>query len=423
MSTSTAASSLGRPSTPSQFIFKRPEYNKNYHHTHFHHLEKKDTILHELKRFFKHDKKKKHHHKKSPSTTTASSTRPSLTNRISDLSFANEFNKDLEGRYGKWGRFVGKGAGGSVRLIRRSTDNKTFAVKQFRQRGPKENEKEYVKKVTAEFCIGSTLHHPNVIETLDIIQEGSSFYEIMEFAPNDLFNIVMSGRMTRDEIACCWKQMLDGVNYLQSMGIAHRDLKLDNMVLDERGILKLIDFGCAVVIKYPHETKRHKSKGVCGSDPYIAPEQYTSPEYDATLTDLWSCGVVYVCMIIRRFPWRIARPAQDQSYRNYITSSSLNAARLFKMLPRESRPIISRILEPDATQRCSLQTVLDDPWVSSIPTCTMDQPCLDHKHHLLVRPSDQIMEQGNIVVLEPTPPSNDASSTDNVNNNKKKTHK
>jgi serine/threonine protein kinase len=117
---------------------------------------------------------------------------------------------------------VGKGAGGSVRLIRRSTDNKTFAVKQFRKRGPKENEKEYVKKVTAEFCIGSTLHHPNVIETLDIIQEGSAFYEIMEFAPNDLFNIVMSGRMTRGEIACCWKQMLDGVHYLQSMGIAHR---------------------------------------------------------------------------------------------------------------------------------------------------------------------------------------------------------
>lgn len=219
-STSTVNSVPSRPTTPSQFIFKRPEYNKNYHDTHFHHLEKKDTILHDLKRFFKNDKKKSHHKKSS-----VASSRPSLASshgKISDLSFANEFNKDLEGRYGKWGRFVGKGAGGSVRLIRRSTDNKTFAVKQFRKRGPNENEKEYVKKVTAEFCIGSTLHHANVIETLDIIQEGSAFYEIMEFAPNDLFNIVMSGRMTREEIACCWKQMLDGVSYLQHMGIAHR---------------------------------------------------------------------------------------------------------------------------------------------------------------------------------------------------------
>jgi len=159
------------------------------------------------------------------------------------------------------GRFIGKGAGGSVRLIRRSADGKTFAVKQFRKRTPTENEKEYIKKVTAEFCIGSTLHHTNVIETLDLIQEGSNFFEIMEYAPNDLFNIVMSGKMTKEEIACCWRQSLAGVQYLVSMGIAHRDLKLDNMVLDERGIVKLIDFGCAVVVKYPFEEKVALSKG------------------------------------------------------------------------------------------------------------------------------------------------------------------
>jgi hypothetical protein len=104
-STSTSTNSShthlpGRPTTPSQFIFKKPEYNKTYHHTHFHHLEKKDTLLHDLKRFFKNDKKK--HNKKA-----VASTRPSLAGtegRISDLSFANEFNKDLEGRYGKWGK-------------------------------------------------------------------------------------------------------------------------------------------------------------------------------------------------------------------------------------------------------------------------------------------------------------------------------
>lgn len=159
------------------------------------------------------------------------------------------------------GEFVGKGSGGSVRIIRRNTDGKTFAVKEFRKKAPGENEKEYVKKVTAEFCIGSTLHNFNVIEALDIIQEGQSFYEIMEYAPNDLFNIVMSGQMTDREIACCWHQLLDGCKYLESMGIAHRDLKLDNMVLDERGIVKLIDFGCATVIKYPFEEHTHPSKG------------------------------------------------------------------------------------------------------------------------------------------------------------------
>lgn len=159
------------------------------------------------------------------------------------------------------GQFVGKGSGGSVRIIRRNTDGKTFAVKEFRKKASNENEKEYIKKVTAEFCIGSTLHNSNVIEALDLIQEGHTFYEIMEYAPNDLFTIVMSGRMEPKEISCCWHQLLDGVKYLQAMGIAHRDLKLDNLVLDERGIVKIIDFGCSTVIKYPFEETTHMSKG------------------------------------------------------------------------------------------------------------------------------------------------------------------
>ncbi|GAA5797889.1 hypothetical protein HPULCUR_003285 [Helicostylum pulchrum] len=390
----------GRPTTPSQFVFKRPTYNKEYHHTHFHHLEKKETIFHELKKFFKSDKSKKKSKKNASLTSLKSS---------SEISFANEFNRDLEGKYGKWGRFVGKGAGGSVRLIRRSTDNKTFAVKQFRKRSPNEPEKEYVKKVTAEFCIGSTLHHANIIETLDIIQEGQNFYEIMEFAPNDLFNIVMSGKMSREEVACCWRQLLSGVHYMQQMGLAHRDLKLDNMVLDERGIVKIIDFGCAVVNKYPHETRVHKSKGICGSDPYIAPEQFTEPDYDARLTDLWSCAIVFICMSIRRFPWRLPRPEKDQSYKNFITPSSLGADKLFKMLPRESRSIIGRILNPNPAERCTLEDVLNDEWVKSIPMCTSTHPELAHTHHLLVEPRPEVKESCNITVLDVAPPSDDTT--------------
>lgn len=253
--------------------------------------------------------------------------------------------------------------------------------------------------MTAEFCIGSTLHNFNVIEALDIIQEGQSFYEIMEYAPNDLFNIVMSGKMTPDEISCCWRQLLNGVKYLQSMGIAHRDLKLDNMVLDERGVVKIIDFGCATVIKYPFEDHVHLSKGICGSDPYIAPEQYTQKEYDARKTDLWSCGIIYICMTIRRFPWRLPRPEKDQSYSNFVQPNNNGAEKLFKLLPRYARPIISRILLPDPEKRCLLEDVLDDAWVKSIETCSPEQPARNHPHHLLFEPSKQIMERGNIIVL------------------------
>ena len=97
---------------------------------------------------------------------------------------------------------------------------------------------------------------------MDIIQDGPNFYEIMEFCPNDLFNIVMSGMMSREEIACCWRQLLNGLEYLHNtMGIAHRDLKLDNLVLDHKGMLKIIDFGCSSVFKYPFENNIVMSRG------------------------------------------------------------------------------------------------------------------------------------------------------------------
>jgi hypothetical protein len=169
----------------------------------------------------------------------------------------------LQSKYGKFGKILGSGAGGSVRLLKRSSDGTMFAVKQFRARHAYESEKEYAKKVTAEFCIGSTLHHGNVIETLDIVHEKGNWYEVMEFAPFDLFAIVMTAKMSREEVACSFLQIVQGVAYLHSMGLAHRDLKLDNVVVNDRGIMKLIDFGSASVFRYPFENDVVLCSGQC----------------------------------------------------------------------------------------------------------------------------------------------------------------
>lgn len=223
---------------------------KSNHSNHHHH-----GSMSELKRFFKMG----HRHKRPESPTSA----PKRSSRSSNgkstpyqmapdnVPFADDHG--LNSKYGKLGRVLGSGAGGSVRLLKRNSDGVTFAVKQFRDRHSWESLKEYSKKVTAEFCIGSTLHHGNIIETLDIIQEGHHWYEVMEYAPFDLFAIVMTGKMTKEEIACSFKQILSGVAYLHGMGLAHRDLKLDNVVVNDRGIMKLIDFGSAVVFRYPFE--------------------------------------------------------------------------------------------------------------------------------------------------------------------------
>jgi hypothetical protein len=203
----------------------------------------------ELKRFFRMG----HHKHKSGDSLSKKAGKKVEPYQMAPANVPFADDHGLSTKYGKLGRVLGSGAGGSVRLLKRSSDGVTFAVKQFRDRHSWESEKEYSKKVTAEFCIGSTLHHGNIIETLDIIHEGGHWYEVMEFAPFDLFAVVMTGRMSKEEIACTFKQIVNGVAYLHGMGLAHRDLKLDNVVVNEHGIMKLIDFGSAVVFRYPFE--------------------------------------------------------------------------------------------------------------------------------------------------------------------------
>ena len=86
----------------------------------------------------------------------------------------------LSKKYGKWGKVLGSGAGGTVRLIKGSAKSggQVYAVKEFRARKGTETEKEYQKKVTAEFCVGSTLKHVNVIETVDIVSDHGHYYEV-----------------------------------------------------------------------------------------------------------------------------------------------------------------------------------------------------------------------------------------------------
>lgn len=222
-----------------------------------------------LKRFFKRavtpdgkreptsaPKREKKKEKESSSKSSKSLT-PSTSGDVNPP-FADDHT--LEARYGKIDRVLGSGAGGSVMLMKRD-DGRVYAVKEFRQRQPRESRKRYTKKITAEFCVASALHHSNIIETMDIVEVKDRWFQVMEYAPYDLFSIVMSGKMTREEVTCCWLQLLSGVTYLHSCGVAHRDLKLDNVVVTKGGIMKIIDFGSAHVFQYPHESGIQYAEG------------------------------------------------------------------------------------------------------------------------------------------------------------------
>ncbi|KAJ7632533.1 other/HAL protein kinase [Roridomyces roridus] len=255
---------------------------------------------------------KRDDHSPTPSKRTSVPSN-TVTHSPSIHSLHDATHAHLSKKYGKWGKVLGSGAGGTVRLIKGSTKSggSIFAVKQFR---PKRAE-----KVTAEFCVGSTLHHPNIIATVDIVSDHGHYYEVMEYAPFDLFSVVMSGKMCRPEIYCVFRQVCEGVEYLHEMGLAHRDLKLDNCVMSTDNVVKLIDFGTATVFHYPGKALT-AANGIVGSDPYLAPEVLGGEDYDPRKTDVWSVGIMFMCMVLRRFPWTIPNPKTDMSFKAFVNA-------------------------------------------------------------------------------------------------------
>lgn len=282
---------------------------------------------------------------------------------------------------------IGKGATAVVRLAHkwdRSTE-KLYAVKEFRKRRKNETEKEYVKKLTSEFCISSTLHHINIVETVDLVQdENKHWCEVMEYCPGgDLYAAIKRGGMTQAEVECCFKQIINGICYLHSMGVAHRDIKPENLLLDAQGHIKITDFGVSDVFRMCWEKSTHYSKGLCGSEPYIAPEQFEHKEYDARLVDVWAAAVVFYCMQFQELPWRVAK-LSDPTFKEFVHSYHTVAAPapLSNLSPRECRPLLKKMLCPDPKGRWTMDDIIKDPWFQSIQICE-NNVAEDHKHNIV----------------------------------------
>jgi protein-serine/threonine kinase len=226
-------------------------------------------------------------------------------------------------KYGKCQEIVGRGAFGVVRISHKRKEGENeqlYAVKEFRRR-PDENEKRYSKRLTAEFCISSSLRHPNVIHTLDLLQDSKGDYcEVMEYcAGGDLYTLVLAaGKLEVTEADCFFKQLMRGVEYLHEMGVAHRDLKPENLLLTTHGALKITDFGNGECFRMAWETDPHMVTGLCGSAPYIAPEEYVDKEFDARAVDVWATGVIYMAMRTGRHLWRVAKKDEDEFYERYL---------------------------------------------------------------------------------------------------------
>jgi protein-serine/threonine kinase len=237
----------------------------------------------------------------------------------------NHLPQTLLQKYGKCQEVVGRGAFGIVRVAHKtdpkdSKREQLYAVKEFKQR-PGESAKRYQKRLTSEFCISSSMQHPNVITTLDLLQDEKGTYcEVMEYCSGgDLYTLVLAaGQLEVAEADCFFKQLMRGVEYMHEMGVAHRDLKPENLLLTTHGSIKITDFGNGECFRMAWEKEAHMTAGLCGSAPYIAPEEYVDKEFDPRAVDVWACGIIYMAMRTGRHLWRVAQKGEDEFFDRYL---------------------------------------------------------------------------------------------------------
>ncbi|RFU30418.1 hypothetical protein B7463_g5907, partial [Scytalidium lignicola] len=237
-------------------------------------------------------------------------------------------NTGIGEKYGKGNKSIGYGRSGNVILSKKrsynSRDIELYAIKEHRRR-PRETIRAYRNRSTSGFCISSCLRHVNVINILDLILDPKNNYcEVMAFCDggNLATLILRSKKLEMQEADCFFKQLTHGIEYMHSMGVAHRDLKPENLLLTSRGVLKIADFGEAECFHLPWEEEPRKSKGRCGTIPYIAPEQYLDSYYDSRMVDMWATGMIYMAMRTGKLIWGTALKDQDDNYSGMIAETS-----------------------------------------------------------------------------------------------------
>nr|KAJ3404024.1 serine/threonine-protein kinase HAL4/sat4 [Polyrhizophydium stewartii] len=288
----------------------------------------------------------------------------------------------LDEKYGKPEDVLGRGAYATVKLCCPINSKQKYAIKEFRKRRKDETQKEYVKKLISEFCISSSLEHENVVKTVDLIQDSKrQWCVVMEYcAGGDLFARIQNGSLKNySEMNCYFMQLVRGVHYLHSMGVSHRDLKPENLLLDSTGrLLKITDFGVSQVFRDPFGTVSKKTRGVAGSGPYIAPEEFSNEEYDPEAVDVWSIGIIFFVIMNNSILWKTAIPS-DPRYKQYLDSVTRFAP--FERLPYGAKEILYKILDPNPKTRIKLPAILDDFWCKSISVCTASNADkVDHRH-------------------------------------------
>ncbi|KAK9841023.1 hypothetical protein WJX81_006268 [Elliptochloris bilobata] len=305
---------------------------------------------------------------------------------------------------------LARGTFGFVQLAEDLTTGEHLAIKarfcqdrtpEFVPRGEK-----ITKYVEREIINHKQLKHPHVVELREVFLTAEYLAIAMEYAAGgDMYHRVVHCRgLPEGDARWYFQQLVIAIDYCHRMGVANRDIKLENTLLDdsERPLLKICDFGYS-----KHEKYQSAPGSRVGTPAYLAPEVILTTKgkkYDGKSADTWACGVMLFIMLASAYPF--GRPEDEQLkpsakmhvmlqrilHTDYALPSHVRAS-------PEFRDLLGRILVADPAARISLADIQRHPWfLAELP-----EGCQDMNARLLEEPPEpevQSVEETEGIVRE-----------------------
>ncbi|CAD8197171.1 unnamed protein product [Paramecium pentaurelia] len=247
---------------------------------------------------------------------------------------------------------IGRGAGSFVCKIVNRLSKVEMAAKIIQKTSSNSH------KIQNEVMIHSELHHKNIVNLIDVFEDADNSYLIMELCDQDIYQLIKKGQFNEQQIRFYGKQLTEGLQYLHSHNIIHRDIKLGNLLI-QNDILKIADFGLAVKLTDDEEERNT----LCGTPNYISPEIINQQPYGKKV-DLWSMGCCLFAMATGRGPFEEKNAALGDVLRKVKQGDfdlPANSTETFKDL-------IMNLLNLDVDQRYSIDKIIKHPFfIDPIP--------------------------------------------------------
>ncbi|XP_042044968.1 SNF1-related protein kinase catalytic subunit alpha KIN10-like [Salvia splendens] len=261
------------------------------------------------------------------------------------------------GRNYRVGKVIGRGTFAKVRIAQHVLTGNYVAVKvinlrEMQQKGNFVNRQQAEEKVRQEIQLGKLCVHQHVVRVYEFIDTPTDIYMIMEYmVQGELFDhISRKGRLPEDEARQYFQQIIAGVEHCHSKNVVHRDLKLENLLLDGQGNVKIADFGLSNIMR-----DGNLLRTTCGSTNYIAPEILSGKHYGHEV-DIWSCGAILyslLCGTLAFHDQNICTLCNKITTATYARPTHVSAG---------ARDLIERILVVDPSRRITIDGIRHHPW-------------------------------------------------------------